>query len=156
MKITPGNQYLIVDETSDKVCCIFKSLAEKNKGLVVWRVHPHQCANYQNSNKITKIWLTNVDTAAIHLRPKELEQLCYDIEKFMNENKGSAVLLSSIEYLISFNSFAEILHLIQNLRDIAADNSITFIVYVGKKTLSVQEEELLKQELIFVGDKYED
>jgi hypothetical protein len=149
-----GESYLLVGESSDEAYDIFlKHVSGDKKGLLVWRTHPKKGLSELKGKDVKTIWITNISTESEHLQPHELEQLSYNIEKFMMQNKRSVVLMLSIEYLVSFNTFKDILHLIQTMRDLAAEHEVLFLAYVGKDTLSKQEEGWLKQELIPLNGK---
>jgi hypothetical protein len=149
-----GESYLLIEDSLKKVCSLFKGvLKDERKALVIWRNHPIKECEYQKSLDISTLWLTNINTSAVHLKPTEIEQLSYTIEKYMSENQGCAVMFCSIDYLISYNDFNEVLHLIQSIKDFAAEYSATFFVYVGKNTIDEKQEALLKQELNYDGEK---
>jgi hypothetical protein len=149
-----GESYLISGVAFDSAYDLFvKQISNEHKGLLVWRTHPKKGMIDLKNKDIKTIWITNITTESEHLQPHEMEQLSYNIEKFMMQNKRSIVLLLSVEYLVSFNNFKDVLHLIQTLRDLAAEHEVLFLTYVGKDTLSRQEEGLLQQELITIDDK---
>lgn len=149
-----GESYLITNRIFDDASELFyKEAGDDKKGLIIWRNHPKK-TNGKNKN-IRTIWITNISSESEHLQPHEIEQLSYNIEQFMSENEHSVVLLSSIEYLVSFNTFKEILHLIQTAKDLAAEHNVLFLTYIGTSTLDIQEENLLRQELTVVGERNE-
>ncbi|MBN2142427.1 DUF835 domain-containing protein [Candidatus Woesearchaeota archaeon] len=151
-----GESYLIFENNFDRVFAQFSELLNpKTKGLVVWRVHPQKEDAYIKGKDIRTKWITNINTSEAHLAPQDIEQLSYDLEHFMKDNFGGAVLLLCVEYLISFNSFQDVLHLIQTIHDFAAEYGCVFIVQVSKGTLEKQQENLLRQELIVAGDANE-
>jgi hypothetical protein len=146
-----GESYLLTNRSLDEAFDLFYDEADSDKkGLVIWRNHPKKISS-KNKN-IKAIWITNISSESEHLQPHEIEQLSYNIEQFMSENEHSIVMLSSIEYLVSFNTFKEILHLIQTAKDLAAEHNVLFLTYIGTSTLDKQEENLLRQELIVVGE----
>jgi hypothetical protein len=151
-----GESYLIVENDFEKVFSVFAKLVSSDrKGMVVWRIHPQKDSPATKGLKGKQVktkWITNISTKEEHLNPHELEQLSYDIEHFMEGSKGSVVVLFCIEYLISFNSFSDILHLVQTIKDYASEYGCIFMVHVGVGTLEKQQESLLRQELVFTGD----
>ena len=148
-----GESYLVSGSNIDEAYEIFlANVSTDKKGLLVWRNHAKKSMAELKGKDVKAIWITNISSELEHLQPHELEQLSYDIEKFMMQNKRSVVLLLSLEYLVSFNSFKDILHLVQTMRDLAAEHDVLFLAYVGVDTLSKQDEGLLKQELIPIVD----
>ena len=91
--------------------------------------------------------MTNVESAYESIRPQDIEQLSYLIEKFIKENKKSAVLIIGLEYIISYTSFEQAIHFIETIRDVALIHDCTFIVHIGKETMNKIQENLLEQEL---------
>jgi len=150
-----GESYLVIGKSIDEAYAIFsKFISEDKKGLIIGRDHPKKSIGEKNKN-IKSIWITNISSESEHLQPHELEQLSYNIEQFMAQNEKSAVFLLSVEYLVSFNSFKEILHIIQTTKDLAAEHNVMFLTYIGVNTLDSQEENLLRQELTVVGEHNE-
>ncbi|MBN1792716.1 DUF835 domain-containing protein [Candidatus Woesearchaeota archaeon] len=148
-----GESYLIIEKNDEKVLSLFSStLSGDKKGMVVWRVHPQKEKEYFKGKNVTTKWVTNISTKEDHLSPHDLEQLSYDIECFMRNSFGGVILLLCVEYLISFNTFQDILHLVQTAHDFAAEYGCVLIVHVNEGTLDKQQESLLKQELTLVGD----
>ena len=150
-----GESYLLSGKDIDEAYALFfKMVSEDKKGLVIGRTHPKKGLSEKNKN-IKAIWITNISSESEHLQPHELEQLSYNIEQFMTQNEKSVIFLLSVEYLVSFNSFKEVLHIIQTTKDLAAEHNVMFLTYIGTNTLDTQEENLLRQELVVVGEHNE-
>jgi len=148
-----GESYIIFENDIKKVFPVFlKLLSTEKKGMVIWRVHPCKQSEFFINGRVKAKWITNINTKEDHLSPHDLEQLSYDVEQFMKQNHDSTILLLGVEYLISFNSFQDILHLIQTIKDFTSEYGCIFIVHVSIGTLDHQQERLLLQELVFAGD----
>lgn len=127
----------------------------KEKHLIIISRDPASEIQKILHRKSYNIWVTNIDTDIPHLKPYELEQMCYDIEKFITDMKDSIVLLCGTEYLISYNSFNQVYHMIHELKDLALVNKSILVVNIGNKTLMEKEENMLFQELSEIGDQNE-
>ena len=154
--VKEGNSYLVLREKPAELFRELPGMIGRSPVLLVGRDNPKKALAALRPLKVKNLWVTNIETKLPHVKPQEMEQLCYDIEKFMNENKGCAVILTATNYLITYTCFSDVLHMIQTLRDLASVNMTSVIVYVGCNTLDEKEENLLKQDLEMIGEANED
>jgi len=145
--VTYSKSYLLKSDKIEDIAGIF---SKKKKGLLVTRETPKSL----NLKKVDVVWITNIKTEVPHFLPHQLEQISYDIEKFMKSNTGCHVVLSGIEYLISYTSFKKIFHMIHDLKDLTYVTGNIFVVSIGKNTMDKQEENLLGQELVELGETH--
>lgn len=138
-----GKSYLAKEEEKE----LIKKLLKKAQGetLIISR-NPKSPQTGKNQ-KITNIWLTNIETEIKSIRPQDIEQLSFEIEKFIKNNKKSTVIVTGIEFIISYTSFEQTIHFIETIRDIAIIHDCTLIIHIGKDTLIKNQENLLEQEL---------
>jgi len=139
-----SNSYLMQTNATNDVL----NILEGKQGLLVTRETPKNIS----LKKVNTIWVTNIKTKEKHLEPRNLEQLSYDIDNYMKDHPGSLVVVSGIEYLISYTSFNKIFHMIHNLKDLAYLTKTVLIVCIGANTMNKNEESLLKQELLAIGE----
>lgn len=146
--IKQGGSYLIQEQKNNRSIELLLSYVKKDQaGMIVSRTAPSKLSNISRNARISILWITDIKTDIQHVKPHHLEQICYSIESFIFKNKRSIVLFSGLEYLASFTSFNQVLHVIQNLRDIASVNNAIMIFSAGVGTFSKQEQSLLEQEL---------
>jgi hypothetical protein len=146
-----GSSYLIVGGNVKPLFYSYCKSKSNRNALFVWRDHPRELTLAQEKAANT-IWITNIDTKEKHINPNDIEMISYFIENFIKKKQSSLVVLSCVEYLISYNLFNDVLHMIQTLKDLTADKGAILLIFVGKDTLEEQEENLLRNELINVGD----
>lgn len=146
--IKPGGSYLLEEQKNIKGSKFFLDQVNGGLfGLFVSRTVPQKLNGAFKKKNIQTVWVTDIKTEIEHIKPQHLEQICYTIESFVTKNSKSIVLFTGIEYLISFTSFNQVMHVIQNLRDITSVNNSILIFSVGVGTFSKQEQSLLEQEL---------
>lgn len=148
---TYGDSYLLVSKHPDECYELFKKQVNGKKGLLITREPAHKVKDKLKTLSVTTIWLTNIVTDLHHVRPQDIEQLSYDIEKYMQKYNKSVVLLAGVEYLMSFTSFKEVLHLIQTIRDVAALYDVLLLISIGEKTFDETQLGILSQELKKAG-----
>jgi archaellum biogenesis ATPase FlaH len=142
-----GCSYLHIAESPKDVMKFIDAISKSKRCVVISRISPGK-----RKNIVKSLWLTEINTEISHINPKEIEQLCYDAEKIIAENKGIIIVLEGVEYLITHNSFKEIFHLINKLKDLAYVNKSVFLAVVGKNTLCDEEKNMLMHELNYLGD----
>ena len=82
-----------------------------------------------------------------YIDPTDLVRLSYAIKEFIKKSENSIVLLDGLEYLITQNSFSEVLKFIQALNDFVSQSKTRLVVPLDYKAVGVQELHLLKREL---------
>ncbi|MCM2325084.1 MAG: DUF835 domain-containing protein [Candidatus Woesearchaeota archaeon] len=142
-----GCSYLYFADVPKEVVKFIEDVSKSNKCVVMSRISPGG-----RKNILRFIWLTEINTEIEHINPKEIEQLSYDLEKVIVQNKNIFVVLEGIEYLITHNSFKEIFHLINKIKDLAYVHDSVFVAVLGKSTLCKEEESMLRHELNYLGD----
>ncbi|MFH0875326.1 MAG: DUF835 domain-containing protein [archaeon] len=148
-----GKAYLLVSHSDNELCSNVKELAQNYESVLIVSRCPDDCRK-KNTN-YRQIWLTELDTTLEHIKPQNIEQICYEIEKFIvaNKGRGNLVVIEGIEYLISYNAFKEIFHILNRLRDSALINNSILVVAIGNDTIPSHEENMLKQEFCTLSNK---
>ena len=150
-----GESYLIKAKTPQEACPFFVKHSKNCLSLIVSRTAPKKICKELDGKHVKFIWLTHSKTDEEHTKPHEVEQISYDIENFMRQYENSIIFFTGIEYMMSFTSFKEVYHLIQNLKDVASQTGAILVCYIGIKTLDEKEENLIEQELTLIGGENE-
>lgn len=148
-----GEAFLVKENNKKKIFNNFNNRSADAKVLVISREPPESLVKHFKTHTHI-LWLTNTENnESERIRPQELEQFSYIIERFIKSNRKSAILIMGVEFLISYTSFQQTIHLIQTIRDIVIVNDCTLIVNIGEGTLEAKEENLMKMELQMIHIK---
>ena len=146
--VNGGTSYMINEEKPIKSNEIFQDLVTHGvPGLYIARTLPAKVRERYGLKKTPILWLSRTKEYKEHINPVDLVQLGYVIREFIKKSDDSVVLLEGIEYLITQNSFEEILQFIQSLNDSIALSHSRLIVPMDSATLSTQQHSLMKKEM---------
>jgi hypothetical protein len=144
-----GSSYLFTDEGVSKAYDAFKRLlAEGRRGLVITRTHPSRLLQ-SHVMDCPVMWIAkNVKQASgvLSLEPTRLMKIHSTISDFVKANKGAAVLLDGLEYLITENGFSPVMKAVQLTNEEVAMNGAYFIVPIDPRTLETQQLGYLERE----------
>jgi len=144
--IEKGSTYMIIDENIDKSFELFQKIVDTSMvGMCVTREYPEKIRKKYDLEDCSILWLSNVNRENA-IRPKNIEQIKIEIEKFL-ESRNSVILLSGINYLIINNDFRKVLHLLQSLKDLSAMSESILLVHIDSQNLDDYQLDLLKSEM---------
>ncbi len=146
-----GFCYLIEEDKPDKSYKIFKrKVDEGHPGLCITREFPEKVKKKHGLENVPIFWLSNTE-AKNAFKPVELGKLLYHIEKFLEKNENSIVMLSGLEYLITQNNYSSVLKLIQLLNEQIALRQSVLIVPVSPLALDKKDLKLIEREMEVIG-----
>lgn len=152
-KLRKGNSYLILEENPVKSNEIFFDMVTHNtSGLYITRAPPQHIREKYGLEKTPILWLSQVKDYEDHIDPTDIVKLSFVIKEFIRKVVGSVVLIDGIEYLISQNSYEEILHFIQSLDDSIALSESYLILPIDPSTLNDKQLHMFKRELTVLED----
>lgn len=113
--------------------------------LVVTRERP---ATLREARPVLKdsstiLWVTRLE-GTDHIGPGALDALGERVEVHLRAKSGNVVALDGLEYLVSQNSFAPVLRLLQFLRDVAEESGGHLITTLNTVALEPREVSLLE------------
>ncbi|MDE1821433.1 MAG: DUF2791 family P-loop domain-containing protein [Euryarchaeota archaeon] len=91
------------------------------------------------------LWLSRVEGEG-RIPPSPLELLAERLERSLRARWGSVVALEGVEYLTSQNGFANVLRLVQFLRDVAAETTGRLLLSIRPGALTLRELSALETE----------
>ncbi len=149
-ELGPGTSY-IVKEAGELLPSGFDVFADAVThgimGLCITRTFPQKIRDKYNLVKTPIIWLTKEKSIPESIHPADLTELSHMIKEFIVKGEDTIILLNGIEYLISYNSFEEILRMIQGLDDVIAQNKCRFLLTLDPSTVTEQQQHMLYSEL---------
>ncbi|MBM3309317.1 MAG: DUF835 domain-containing protein [Candidatus Altiarchaeales archaeon] len=123
-------------------------------GLIITREHPKQVRRNWDVDSLPVIWLTtsgDLTGEAMenvqYLDPADLIGLSHAIKDFIKKSDNNVILFDCIEYMITQNSFSEVLKFIQSLNDSVSQSKSRLLVPLDYKAVDERELHLLKREL---------
>lgn len=148
-----GTGFAVGDRSSSNTMQVFTDLVVHGVyGLIVTREYPAQVRKNWDVDDLPIIWLTtskDVETMTNvqYIDPADIVGLSFAIKDFIQKSEDSVVVLDGIEYLITQNSFSEILKFIQSLNDFISKKKTRLVVPLDYKAVGETELHLLKREL---------
>ncbi|MDD5111772.1 MAG: DUF835 domain-containing protein, partial [Candidatus Altiarchaeota archaeon] len=148
-----NSSYSVRDRSSSNTMHVFTDLISHGiYGLIVTREFPGQVRKNWEVDSLPVMWLTNSkDVSALPnvqpVNPNDLAGLSHAIREFINKSDDSVVVIDGVEYLITQNTFSEVLKFIQSLNDTVSQRKARILVPLDYKTLGDREIHLLRREL---------
>jgi hypothetical protein len=116
-------------------------------GLCITRMHPQKLRDKYGLQKTPILWLTQSVEVRGRIAPSDILELSHTLREFVRRTKDSVILLDGIEYLITQNSFDEILRFVQSLNDMISVSSSIVVIPLDPSTLDVKQVHLFEREM---------
>ena len=144
-----GTSYLFTDKGVPRAYGLLRRLlSEGRRGMVISRTHPGRVEQmYEPACPI--MWIAkNIKAASgvMSLEPTRLMKIHGTISDFVKANKGAAILLDGLEYLITENGFSTVMKAIQLTNEEVAMSGAILLVPVDPRTLETQQLGYLERE----------
>ncbi|MFQ6127519.1 MAG: DUF835 domain-containing protein [Thermoplasmata archaeon] len=150
-ELRKGGGYLIREARPERSLEVFSSLVKDiGMGLGITRIHPGTIQRKFPTEGAELIWLTKAEKREetfAYLSPTNLVGILSSITRFLNEKKGSPVLLEGIEYLITQNSFDATLKFLQKVNEYVTLNEGILLVPVNPSAMNSRDYQLLAREM---------
>jgi len=117
--------------------------------LVITRKFPPDLAKDQDLAQVPIYWLTtNLRQDQHTISPSAIPRLNLLVTEFILQNLDGLIVIDSLEYLITQNSFEVVLRLIQAWNDKIVDTKARILLSVDPLTLTIQQLHLIKKECL--------
>jgi len=137
--------YLIEEERTERgYSLLLEGMKQNMRAFCITSQYPAKIKSKYDLKDATIVWLSNAGKENA-IRPKDLEKLSIQIERFL-AGDGGIILIDGLEFLITNNKFLTVLRLIQSLRDQAAINQSILLLSVNPLTLEKHQVNLLERE----------
>lgn len=150
-ELRKGGKYIIREARPERSLEVFSSLVQEcGKGLGITRMHPGTLEKRIPTKGAELIWLTKMgggEESFAYLSPTNLVGILSSISRFLNERKGSPVLLEGVEYLITQNSFDATLRFMQKINEYVTLNEGILLVPVNPSAMESKDYHLLAREM---------
>ncbi len=143
--LKPSSTYYFKEDKPDKTFdCFVDQVMHGKEGLSITRTYPDQIRKNYGLSRTPIIWLTQTPTEKFkYIKPTSLVQLANIIEEFINESDDNLIMIDGVDYLITQNTFQEVLKFFQNLVEkVALLNSI-LVLSLNHNTMENKEFNLL-------------
>ncbi len=140
-----GTAYIVKEEKPDQSYKAFLELSKQKDGLVITRIHPHRVRKRFNITGDI-LWLSTIETHNT-IEPTQLSKLAFIIGHFVKTNKGGAILLDGLEYLIMQNDFKTVLRFVYSVMDYISLHKAILLLPISPKILSKSQIKMLEREL---------
>ncbi|MBC7108155.1 MAG: DUF835 domain-containing protein [Methanomassiliicoccales archaeon] len=145
-----GCTYVIKEKIPNRAYRIFSdAISQGARGLIVTRIYPPKLKSKYEIRDSVIYWLTNV-RMDIAIRPKDLEELSFKLEKFILANEGAIIIIDGLEYMITNNDFTTVLKFVQSLRDQVAIKNAILLISINPLTVEPHNLKLLEEEADYV------
>jgi hypothetical protein len=145
LDLEAGTAYIVKEEKPYQSYRAFSELSRNKNGLIISRVHPHRVKKrFGVSSEI--LWLSTIEMKDA-IEPTQLSKLAFIINHFVKDNKGGAILLDGLEYLILQNDFDTVLKFIFSVMDYISLHKGILLLPLSPKTLSKSQIKMLEREM---------
>lgn len=143
-----SEDYFLKGSLPEKSLRIFRDLVVHGvHGLCITRIHPPRMRDMLKLEKTPILWLTREKDYTESINPVDLVELGHTIKEFVKKSRDSVVLLDGIEYLVTQNSYQDVLKFIQSLNDSISLSNSRLIIPIDPSTLEDKQMHLLEREL---------
>ncbi|MEM2943535.1 MAG: DUF835 domain-containing protein [Methanomassiliicoccales archaeon] len=145
-----GSTYIIKEKTPKLAYRIFSNaIGDGASGIIITRIYPIKLKKQFEIGSSTIYWLTNV-IADMALRPKDLEELSFKLERFISTHENPIVIIDCLEYLITNNDFTTVLKFVQSIRDQITIRNAILLISINPLTLDSHNLKLLEEEADYI------
>jgi len=148
-----GESYVINEENPEKCFIVFEQILNRGgRGLCITRTSPESIELFNRNENIEYIWLTKMGMVKNErfqtFSPTDLSKITGRINDFVKENvkNKSIVLFEGVEFLITNNSFNDVIKMLSTVKDIVQSNKGVFLVSMNMNTLKDEEKNIIKRE----------
>lgn len=161
--LKPGAGYLVMEERPieggskdyflkgskpSKSISIFLDLVTHGvQGLCITRIFPKKFREEYGIEKTPILWLSTSSEYNDAINPSDLVEISHTVREFVRKSSDSVILLDGIEYLITQNSYDDVLKLIEAINDTIAQSRSRLIIPVDGSALDEQQLHRLEREL---------
>ena len=140
--------YLLIADEPHVAYEWFNSVVRKGiSGLCMSTTFPEKVRREYGLPDVELYWMSDTNPGPRTLDPKRLDfEIMRALSNFVKNNKGGAIVLDGLEYLIVENSFDRVLKFIKKVNDLASVHDVTMFVPVTPTGLGPEEATLLRKE----------
>ena len=146
-KLLPGNNYLILDETSDKAIALFNKIClnSNRHGLLITRGNPDTIVSMTQPLDIDISLISSIPYGKLP-NLATLDSIKNRIINFITKHNKTVILLDRIDYLINSFSFQELGRMLYHITALISQIDSILIVRVNPLILQPNELIFLKEE----------
>ncbi len=147
-EIPKGYNYLLIADEPHVAYEWFASVVRQGgMGLCMSTTFPEKLRREYGLPEVELYWLSDTNPGPRTLDPKRLDfEIMRALSNFVKGNKGGAIVLDGLEYLIVENSFDRVLKFIKKVNDLASVHDVTMFAPVTPTGLGPEEMTLLRKE----------
>ena len=140
--------YLLIADEPHVAYEWFNSVVRKGvPGLCMSTTFPEKVRREYGLPDVELYWVSDTNPGPRTLDPKRLDfEIMRALSNFVKNNKGGAIVLDGIEYLVVENSFDRVLKFVKKVNDLASVHDVTMFVPVTSTGLGPEEMTLLRKE----------
>jgi len=146
--IARGLNYLLIADEPHAAYEWFNSVVRKGApGLCMSTTFPEKLRREYGLPDVELYWISDTNPGPHTLDPKRLDfEIMRALSNFVKNNKGGALVLDGLEYLIVENSFDRVLKFIKKVNDLASVHDAMMFVPITPTGLGPEEMTLLRKE----------
>ena len=148
-EIPPRYNYLVITEQPVLAYDWFKAVVKAGTpGLVMSTTFPEKLKREFDLPEGAELyWLSDTSPGPRTLDPRRLDfEIMRALSNFVKNNKGGALVIDGLEYLVVENSFDRVLKFIKKVNDLASVHDATMFVPITPTGLGPEEMTLLRKE----------
>jgi predicted hydrocarbon binding protein len=146
-RLDGGLTYLVKEETTKLSYEVAADAARHGwRVLCITREYPEDVKRKFKLDRAAFFWLTMDESTEYAMPPTDLARIYTYSKTFLTEGEKGFILLSGVEYLISQNSYGNVLKFVQLMNDKVAVNRSVMLVSVSPLALEPKELKMLEKE----------
>jgi len=147
-EISKGYNYLVIADEPHVAYEWFKGVVKGGvPGLCMSTTFPEKLRREYGLPDVELYWMSDTNPGPRTLDPKRLDfEIMRAMSNFLKANKGGALVLDGLEYLVVENSFDRVLRFIKKVNDLASVHDATMFVPITPTGLGPEEATLLRKE----------
>jgi|GEM_PF-3884742 len=148
-QLKPNTIYYFREEKPNRTFeCFVDQVMHGKEGLCITRTYPDLIRKQYGLSKTPIIWLTQTPTEKFkYIKPTSLVQLENVLEEFMKESRENIIMVDGVEYLITQNTFSEVLKFFQTLFEKVALMDSILVLALNHATMDSKEFNLLVENM---------
>ncbi len=147
-KLRKSLSYLVVEEKPVKSNEVFLDMVTHGaEGLYITRTHPKRIRGLYGLQKTPIIWLSTERSGKDIIEPRDLTQLAHTIKDFISKTNNGVVMLDGLEYLITQNTFDDVIKFVQSLDDAISESKSRLIMPIDPSAMDEKQFHLLEREM---------
>ncbi|RME16504.1 MAG: DUF835 domain-containing protein [Bdellovibrio sp.] len=154
VSLDPGKVYLVKEDDENHAHELFISSLNKGyAGLGIVREDPRKIRKKYNLQKTSFIWLTNIKVDKIPCETN-IDNIFNLVSEFVKKSKKSVILIDRLDYILTENTFDNVIKKIHALKDLSLSYETIIILSVKAELFDEKQLKAIEAETVDLYGKH--